>query len=156
MFYLIIIYILVIGVSSRGYNIEIYTINIILADDRVPQGIYRHYIRPGLSKHHNTLRPRQNSHHFPGDIFKTIFLNKKVWLSIKISLKFVLNGPINKFPALFQIMAWRRPCDKPLSEPRMVNILTHICVTQPQWVKMFRWLFCPLLHSNSSLYVLWK
>ena len=31
-------------------------------------------------------------------------------------------------------MAWRRPGDKPLSEPRMENLLTHICVTRPQWV----------------------
>ena len=32
-------------------------------------------------------------------------------------------------------MAWRRPRDKPLSEPMMVSLLTHICVTRPQWVK---------------------
>ena len=32
-------------------------------------------------------------------------------------------------------MAWRRPGDKPLSEPMMVSLLTHICVTRPQWVK---------------------
>ena len=25
--------------------------------------------------------------------------------------------------------------DKPLSEPMMVSLLTHICVTRPQWVK---------------------
>ena len=31
-------------------------------------------------------------------------------------------------------MAWRRPGDKPLSEPMMVSSLTHICVTRPQWV----------------------
>ena len=31
-------------------------------------------------------------------------------------------------------MAWRRPGDKPLSEPMMVKLLTHICVTRPQWV----------------------
>ena len=30
-------------------------------------------------------------------------------------------------------MAWRRPDDKPLSEPMMVNILMHICVTLLQW-----------------------
>ena len=32
-------------------------------------------------------------------------------------------------------MAWRRPGDKPLSETMMVRLLTHICVTRPQWVK---------------------
>ena len=31
-------------------------------------------------------------------------------------------------------MAWRRPGDKPLSEPMMVRLPTHICVTRPQWV----------------------
>ena len=31
-------------------------------------------------------------------------------------------------------MAWRRPGDKPLSEPMMLRLPTHICVTQPQWV----------------------
>ena len=32
-------------------------------------------------------------------------------------------------------MAWRRLGDKPLSEPMMVGLLTHICITRPQWVK---------------------
>ena len=32
-------------------------------------------------------------------------------------------------------MAWRRPGDKPLSEPMIVSLLTHICVTRPQWIK---------------------
>ena len=32
-------------------------------------------------------------------------------------------------------MAWRRPGDKPLSEPMMVSLLTHLCVARPQWVK---------------------
>ena len=35
------------------------------------------------------------------------------------------------------IMAWCRPGDKPLSEPMMVSLTTHICVTRPQWVKIF-------------------
>ena len=34
-------------------------------------------------------------------------------------------------------MAWRRPGDKPLFEPMMVSLLTHICVTRPQWVKNY-------------------
>ena len=56
----------------------------------------------------NTLRPRQNGRHFADDIFKCIFLNENVWISIKISLKFVPKGPINNIPVLVQIMAWRR------------------------------------------------
>ena len=65
-----------------------------------------------------------------------IFWNKNVWIPIKISLKFVPKGLINSIPTLVQIMAWRRPGDKPLSEPMMVNLLTHICVTRPQWVNV--------------------
>ena len=62
------------------------------------------------------------------------FFNENVRIAIKISLKFVPKGPINNNPALVQIMAWRRPGDKPLSEPMMISLLTHICVTRPQWV----------------------
>ena len=83
----------------------------------------------------NTLKPRQNGRHFADDIFKRIFLNENIWIPTKISLKFVTKGSINNIPALVQIMAWRRPGDKPLSEPMMVSLLTHICVTRPQWVK---------------------
>ena len=82
----------------------------------------------------NTLRPRQNGRHFADDIFKRIFLNENIWIPIKISLKFVPKGSINNIPALVQIMAWRRPGDKPLSEPMMLNLPTYICVTRAQWV----------------------
>ena len=80
----------------------------------------------------NTLRPRQNGRHFARDTFKHIFLNENVCTSIDISLKFVAKGPNNNIPALVQIMAWHRPGDKPLSEPVLSSLLTHICVTRPQ------------------------
>ena len=80
----------------------------------------------------NTLRPRQNGRHFQNDIFKCILLNEDIWILLKISLKFVPKVRINNIPALVQIMAWRRPGDEPLSEPMMVSLLTHICVTRPQ------------------------
>ena len=86
----------------------------------------------------NTLRPRQNGRHFADNTFKHIFLNENVIISIKISLKFVPKGPINNIPPLVQIMAWRRPGKKPLSEPMMVRLPMHICVTRPQWVN-FMW-----------------
>ena len=89
-----------------------------------------------LSRSFNTLRPRQNGRHFADDIFKCIFVNENVWIPIKISLKFSPNGPINNILALVQIMAWRRAGDKPLSEPMMVSLPTHICVTRPQRVKV--------------------
>ena len=86
----------------------------------------------------NSLRPRQNRHHFADDVFKCNFLNENVWIPIKILLKFVPQCPINNIPALVQIMAWRRSGDKPLSEPMMIGLLAHICVTRPQGVK-----YCP-------------
>ena len=82
----------------------------------------------------NTLRPRQNRRHFADDIFRCNFFNENVSISIKISLKFVPKGPINNIPSLVQIMAWRRPGDKPLSEPIVVNLPTHVCFTRPQWI----------------------
>ena len=42
---------------------------------------------------------------------------------------------INSIPSLVQIMAWCQPGDKPLSEPVIVSMLTHIYGTQPEWVK---------------------
>ena len=79
----------------------------------------------------NTLR--QNYHHFQDDIFKCIF-NDNVRISIKTSMKFVPKGPTNNIPVLFRIMASHRSGDKSLSEPKMVRLSTHICVTQPQWI----------------------
>ena len=84
----------------------------------------------------NTMRPRQNGRRFADDTFKRIFVNENVIISIKISLKFVPKGPINNNPALVQKMAWHRSGNKPLSVPMMVSLLTHICVTRPQWVKI--------------------
>ena len=46
----------------------------------------------------NTLRPRQDDQRFP-DIFKCTFLNENVWISIKISLKFLPKGSINQYPS---------------------------------------------------------
>ena len=101
----------------------------------------------------NKLRPRQNGRHFPDNTFKRIFLNENIRILIKISLKFVPKGPINNIPALVQIMAWSRPGDKPLSEPMMVSLPTHICVTRPQWVnaKHTRW----ALPVHRSSYTIW-
>ena len=60
-------------------------------------------------------------------IFQTTYSNGfSWWISINMSLEFVPRGPINNIPTLVQVMAWRRPGDKPLSEPVMVR---------PQWVK---------------------
>ena len=52
-----------------------------------------------------------------------IFMNEKFCISIKISLKFVPEGPIDNNSALVYIMAWRQTGAKPLSEP-MLNRFT--------------------------------
>ena len=80
----------------------------------------------------NTLRPRQDGRHFADDTFKRIFVKENVRIPIKISLKFIPKGPIDNIPAMVRIMAWRRLGDKPLSEPMLVSLPTHICVARPQ------------------------
>ena len=89
-----------------------------------------------LDQYLNTLRLRENGRDFPDYILKCIFLNEKVWISIKISLKFVPEFPINNILALVQIKAWRRPGNKPLSETMLASLLMHICFTWPQWVNL--------------------
>ena len=84
----------------------------------------------------NSSRPRQNGRHFAGGIFKCIFLNENVWIPIKILLMFVPKGPINNIPALDNGLATSKR--QPLSEPMMVSLPTHICVTWPQWVNSSR------------------
>ena len=72
-----------------------------------------------------------------------IFLSENAVISMIISLKFIPNGPICNIPALGQIMAWRRPGDKPLSEPMStrftdayiyINICIYIYMAQGGWV----------------------
>ena len=74
----------------------------------------------------NTLRLRQKGRHLEKDIFKCIFLNENVWISIKISLKFVPKVRINNIPALVQILAWCWQGNKPLSKLMMASLLTYM------------------------------
>ena len=104
----------------------------------------------------NTLRPRQNGCLFADEIFKCIFFNENVWISITISLKFVPKVRINNIPALVQIMAWRRLGDKPLSETMMVTLLMHICVTRPQWVKLWDEITYPFPNTYSCTIEVWE
>ena len=53
-------------------------------------------------------------------------------------------------------MAWRQPGNKPLSEPRMESLLTHICVARPQCFNVYINLYiymcvcvcCQTLHNH--------
>ena len=66
------------------------------------------------------------------------FSNENVSTLINISLEFIPNGQIKTILALVQIIAWRLPGDKPLSEPMMVivywRIYTSLC---PNELMMF-------------------
>ena len=99
----------------------------------------------------NTLRLRQNGWQFADDIFKCIFLNENLWISFKISLRFVPKGPICNIPALVQIMAWHRPVDKTLSEPMVVRLLmlehwSYVSFALSHWVVEEHWLHSWVRH----------
>ena len=68
-------------------------------------------------------------------------LEENVWMHIKFHwlLTIVPTGPINNILALVRIVARRRPGDKPLPEPMLVSLPTHIYVTRPQWVNVQKW-----------------
>ena len=88
-------------------------------------------------------------------ILQTIFSNAFCLMKM-ISLKFVPKFPINNILALVQIMAWRWPGNKTLTEPMMVCLSTNIRITLPQWVKytqqtphsLSKKLFCDLAYSS--------
>ena len=62
----------------------------------------------------------------------------------EFGLKFPLSlFPINNIPAMVQIMAWRRPGDKPLSEPM-------------QWWLVYRRIYASLDHVELSELVQWN
>ena len=69
----------------------------------------------------NSSPPEENGRHFADVMFKRIFLNENIWISKKISLKYIPYGQINNMRALVQIMAWRLPGDKPLSETMLTQ-----------------------------------
>ena len=75
---------------------------------------------------------------FFSDIFKCIFLNENVLISLQISMEFVPKVRVSNIRAFIQIMAWHRPGDKPLSEPMIVDLPTLIYLTLPRWVNLYR------------------
>ena len=63
-------------------------------------------------------------------ILQTTFSNAFYWMKM---YWFRLKYHWSLFPRI-HLTARRRPDDKPLSEPMVASLLTHICVTRPQWV----------------------
>ena len=84
--------------------------------------------------HMCVTRPKQGQTKWPQFSwwhFQRDFLEWKYRIFFNISVKFILKGPINNIPALFQVMAWHWPGDKPLSKPMMVGLLMLLCITRP-------------------------
>ena len=83
----------------------------------------------------NTSAPGKDICHFTDDIFRCIFVNEKFCILIRISVKFVLMCPINKIPALVQIMTWCWIGNKPLSEPMVTRFTDAYMQHSGRWVK---------------------
>ena len=66
------------------------------------------------------------------------------WKCLNFELNFTeicFKGAIDNIPALVQIMACNWLDDKPSYEPMVIFLLTHTCVTRPQWVmKLIMWI----------------
>ena len=84
-------------------------------------------------------------------IFQTTYSNVFSWMNMN-GFRLIFHWSL--FPsvqltitALVQIMAWRRPCDKPLYEAMVVSILTHIFVTP--LIYHLTWSLHGLQHINS-------
>ena len=60
----------------------------------------------------------------------------KIEFRLRFHWSLIPVDPINTIPVLVQVMASRRPGDKPLFEPMMLSLQTHIYVARPQWVKL--------------------
>ena len=70
--------------------------------------------------------------------FQMHFLEWKCMNFKLVCTKVFFKGKINNIPSLVQIKARRLSGDNPLFESMMVSLLTHICVTRPQWAKTHR------------------
>ena len=65
----------------------------------------------------------QNGRHFADNTFQCIFMNEKLCIFIRITLKFVPKGLIDNESALVQVMDWHCAGDKPLPEPMMTQFI---------------------------------
>ena len=82
----------------------------------------------------NSFPPRQNGYHFADDIFKRIFLNENVSVSIQFSVKFGPKGPLNQH----WFRSWLVACSARshyLGQWCQIS-LTHKSSTRGRWVKV--------------------
>ena len=84
-----------------------------------------------------------------------IFLNVNVWISIAISLKFGPKGPIDKKPAWFKWWLGAEQVTSHYLNQWWLSLLTHICITRPQWVNRISNHWCMTLSTHArNLYML--
>ena len=96
----------------------------------------------------NTLRPRQDGRRFTNDIFKRIFFNEKILISIEISLEFVPKSSTNNKLALVHIMTWRWTNGGPV----WWRIHVSLGLNELRWLAE---LALTLWHVNSCIHVKW-
>ena len=69
----------------------------------------------------NILRPEQNGCQFTDEIFKCVFLKKRLVFWLRFHWSLFLMGSNDKMSALDQVMAWRQTGHKPRPEPMMTQ-----------------------------------
>ena len=123
----------IISNKNKNYKLSLRSINILIKSNHIlfakvdgranKVTLWRYTKSEILIGYVNSSPSGQNGCNFANDIFRCIFLNEKFCVLIKVSRKFILNGPIDNNPTLVQIMAWRQIGDKPLFEP-MLTLFT--------------------------------
>ena len=92
------------------------------------------------------------------DLLKCIFINEKVCIFIKISLKCLAEGPIDKKSALVQVMAWHQTGIKPLPEPMFTQFTdTYMRHLGDKLIISFYWFILGTLWplQNECTYLPW-
>ena len=83
---------------------------------------------------------------FAHDIFRCIFMNENIQISLKV---FVPEVPINNIPALVQIVTWRWPGNKPLSEPM---IYASLSLNELKFAENATLWLCAMMYLNEILF----
>ena len=138
---------------------KIYFINSLKAPCRYTNPYFLHLLYPCMltCMCSNLTHSRRDK---MATILQTTVSNAFSWMKMYafrlMSLKFVPKGPIDNITALVQIMAWRRLGDKPLSEPMMVRLLTHICVTRSECLIIHIPVCCARQQMHLNIKMHWK
>ena len=118
-------------ILSRGRWVDLHSkwINVPVGD----MSMFNSILTPNIIKHieAETRRPPFCRRHFQMRFLERKCINVNNYSTVVCS-----QAPINNISALVQITARRCPRNKPLSEPMMAYLPTHICITRPQWFNL--------------------